>query len=81
MTKVMMTVRAPGAPPTLDALKQRFGLGDEEVDARFGLVPVDPDAGTYTLMVEQDAAARMRSDDRMTVKGPFSNPPIAPAGE
>lgn len=81
MAKVMMTVRAPGSPPTLDALKQRFGLADEEVDARFGLVPVDPDAGTYTLMVEQDAAVRMRSDDQMTVKGPFSNPRIAPAGE
>jgi hypothetical protein len=78
MAKVLMTIEAPGEPPTPESIRDRYGLADAELDARFGVVAVDPQAGIYTVMVEDAAAAKLSSGGGWTVRGPFSNPRIAP---
>lgn len=78
MAKVMMTIRTASGPPTPDAVRRRFALAEGDLDDAFGVVPVDPDAGIYAVMVEESAAPRLSSGGGWTVSGPFSNPRIAP---
>jgi hypothetical protein len=76
----MMTIRAPGGAPTLDAIRTRYGLAPDDLDERFGVVAVDPAAHAYTVLVEQAAAARIKPGEGWDVEGPFSNPRVAPFG-
>lgn len=80
MTRVMVTLTAPERAPTLSELLIRFGLSEADVDPSFGVVLIDPEAHLYALRVEESAAAkfRLRGDD--SVKGIYSDPPIAPFG-
>jgi hypothetical protein len=78
MAKVLMTIQAPDEAPTPESVRARYGLADGDLDARFGVVAVDPRAGIYTVMVEDAAAHRLSSGGGWTVRGPFSNPRIAP---
>jgi hypothetical protein len=78
MAKVMFTFDAP-QPLTLEAVKARFGLADEEIDPSFGVIEVDPESHSYTILVEESAGARIRGQ-APEVRGPFSNPKIAPFG-
>jgi hypothetical protein len=55
-----------------------LGLGDEEVDADYGLVAIDPEEGRYAILVEESASARVAK--KPGVEGPFANPPIEPFG-
>lgn len=80
MGKVMMTIEARGEPPTPESVRRRYALAEGDVDAAFGVVLVDPDDGIYTLMIEESAAPRLASGGGWTVRGPFSNPRIAPYG-
>lgn len=80
MVWVMMSIRTASGPPTPEAIRHRYALADDDVDAAFGVVPVDPEDGVYTVMVEESAAPRLVSGGGWTVSGPFSNPRIAPAG-
>jgi hypothetical protein len=78
MAKQMLTLTRdlPGA--SLDVVKKELGLSDEEVDADFGLVEIDPDAHRYAILVEEEAASRVGGAPG--VEGPFANPPIEPFG-
>ncbi len=78
MAKVMMNIHAAGEAPTLQSVKQRFGLADHEIDPSFGVVGVDPDAGLYTVLVDERAAGKLGSDAQWKTEGPYANPPIAP---
>lgn len=80
MPKVMVTIRAPEGPPTLAALRARYGLTDDDVDTKFGVVAVDPTEHVYTILVEPSAAARITPGAGWEIEGPFSNPKIAPFG-
>jgi hypothetical protein len=77
MAKVMLTIRADRAP-TLEEVRRKYGLGPEDVDAEFGVIPVDPERHAYTILIDADSASRVFSDDRWTIEGPFANPRIAP---
>ena len=78
MAKVLMSIETSAAPPTPESVRRRFALGANELDAAFGVVPVDPDAGIYTVRVEEAALPRMGSRGGWVVSGPFSDPRIAP---
>ena len=80
MARVMLTIRAPEGPPTLAAIRERYGLAADDLDERFGVVAVDPVSHAYTVLVEQSAAARIAPGDGWEIDGPFSNPRIAPFG-
>ena len=77
--KVMMTVKADGSP-TLKGIQQRFGLADSDVDQQFGVVEIDPQDHLFAIMIEEDKASQVSKNSNWEVKGPYSNPRIAPFG-
>jgi hypothetical protein len=80
MAKVMITIEAPGEPPTLAGLRQRYNLRESEIDERFGVVEIDPQEHLYTVLVEASAAAKIQPGAGWEVQGPFSNPRVQPFG-
>lgn len=59
MTKVMVTIATDGPAPSLDEVRERYGLAGGDLDERFGVVDIAPGQGLYTVLVEQDAAGRI----------------------
>ncbi|HTE17540.1 MAG TPA: hypothetical protein VK689_04060 [Armatimonadota bacterium] len=78
MAKVMMNIEGAGAAPTIDGIRKRFGLSEAEIDVSFGVVEVEP--SVYTVLVEQDSAAKLSGDEQWKVEGPYSNARIAHFG-
>lgn len=79
MAKVMMTLRSPGAAPSVEEVKRRYGLQDDEIDPQFGVVETDPADHLYTILVEDSAASKVSGQGWETA-GPYSNPRIEPFG-
>jgi hypothetical protein len=79
MAKVMLSFEAP-TPPSLDEVKRRFGLRDDDIDATFGVIEIDSKTHTYTIRVEEAAAARITGRPDWKGGGPYSDPKIAPFG-
>jgi len=80
MSKVMMTIGTAGRSPSVEDIKQQFNLDDDEIDPDFGVVEIDPDANLYTVLVEEQAAAKVQPTREWTTAGPYANPRIAPFG-
>jgi hypothetical protein len=78
MPKVLLTVQLPSDRATVDGARSKLGLTGEELDAAYGVVPIDPDHDLYAVMVEEDAASRASAEG--LAGGPFSNPTIEPFG-
>jgi hypothetical protein len=78
MTDALMTVELPPGAVSLEEAAKRLGVAPEQLDAEFGLVPVDPDNNLYSVMVDERAAER--AGRRAGAEGPFSNPRIEPFG-
>jgi hypothetical protein len=74
---ITVKVAEPGTP-SLEFLRERLGLTAQQLDASFGVVPVDPEARLFALMVDDQAAVRLGAFPE--VSGPFSNPRIEPFG-
>ena len=82
MNMVMMNLRA-STPPTIDELKERFNLRDEEIDMTFGVIEVDPVEGVYTVRVDESKVSDIFGDmklSKLELEGPFSDPKIEPFG-
>jgi hypothetical protein len=81
VAKMLYSIEWTEGPPSLADVRERYGLAEGEVDEQFGVVPVDPDAGTYSVLVEDAAMARaLGSEGAETAKvsGPYANPRIEP---
>ena len=80
---VMVTVTMPPEDASMETAMAQLGLAPEEVDTDFGLVALDPETGTYALLVAQAAGERVTAKDgadQPAAGGPFSNPVIEPFG-
>jgi hypothetical protein len=80
MAKVMVNIHTQGEAPTLQSVRERFGLRGEEIDSDFGVIEVDEKEGVYTILVDERAAAKLSGDARWKVTGPFPEGRIAPMG-
>jgi hypothetical protein len=80
MAKLMMTIQCSGAVPTLEEVRRQFALAEDEIDAAFGVVEIDPSAHLYTILVEESATSKIQPTGGWDVAGPYSNPRIAPFG-
>jgi hypothetical protein len=80
MSTLMVTFQAPGKPPDVESIKQRYGLSDDEIDKDFGVVEIDPTDHTYTILVDEKAVSKVTSTADWKVTGSFSNPRIEPFG-
>jgi hypothetical protein len=78
MAKVMVTLRLEPQQASLPEVRRLLGLAPEEVDPGFGVVNISPAEHLYTILVEEQAAARVGDADQ--VEGVFSNPRIEPFG-
>ena len=78
MPRMMVTLRLDPAQATLPEVLEVLGLAPEEVDPRFGVVPINPADHLYTILVDEAAAARIT--DAPQVEGVFGNPRIEPFG-
>lgn len=86
MPKVLVQLREDRIPPRLEAVRDALGLSDDDIDAAYGIVPIDSASGLYTVRVEESARARIESalrdlgaGDDLEV-GIFSDPRIEPFG-
>jgi hypothetical protein len=68
-SKSLMIVVGENGPPTFEAAAAQLAVRPDAIDREFGIVPVDPKAHTYSVLVELPC-----TDDRRA----FSNPKIAP---
>jgi hypothetical protein len=78
VAKVMVTLRLQPEQASLPKVRRLLGLEEGEVDPTFGVVNISPKEHLYTILVEEEAAARVRDADAVT--GVHSNPPIEPSG-
>jgi hypothetical protein len=76
----LMTVTVPHGKPTLAEAAKLLGVATEDVDAAFGVVPVDPDRGIYAVQVRADRLPKQSERQPSDYRGPWSNPSIAPLG-
>jgi hypothetical protein len=72
---MLVTVRLP-RDATMDQAVERLGLSPEDVDAGYGLVPIDPGQGLYALRVTEEAAGRIDP----AAGSPHADPRIEPYG-
>ena len=78
MPRVMLTLHLKPANASLAHVKKTLGLSADQVDEDFGLVNISPDEHLYTILVDEEAAARV--EGMPSVRGTFSNPKIVPFG-
>jgi len=76
----MITLTWADSVPTIREVRSRFGLAAGEIDEQFGIVEIDPDAKSYTILVDSSAAKRVSGAFEKQVQGPFANTRIAPFG-
>lgn len=73
--KALMTVVGRDRPPSLADAAQQLGVETADIDASYGVVPVDPDNGLYAVMTRADRLGQPSQDE---YRGPFSDPKIEP---
>jgi len=66
-----------GRPPSLASAAAQLGAALEDLDAAFGVVPVDLQAGLYAVQARPDRVKVTAEGDR-PYQGPFSSPTIVP---
>jgi len=76
----LMTVQGSGQQaPSLAEAAAQLGVSTQDLDEKFGVVPVDPSRGLYSVQV-REGSVPATSDAGQPYRGPFSNPRIAPFG-
>ena len=78
----MLQFHHVGAAPDLDLVARLFGIQVHELEAAFGVIATDPDAGLYTVLVDDAALPAVRRALRGRPAHPaealFSNPRVEP---
>lgn len=77
-SKVMMTLQLDPKKATVDAVARQLKLRKDELDASFGVTPIDPEKNLFAILVDEDVAAKLQG--HAAVRGPYANPKIAPFG-
>ena len=75
MPKQMVSIRSPRRTPTVADVVEQYQIAPGDIDHDFGVVQVDERDGTYTVLVETDAARKM-TNENPEVSGPYSNAKI-----
>ena len=79
---VIVQFKVVGPPPSLAEAANALGVLVSEMDAAYGVVPIDPSAALYSVVVDDAAATRveaaLNAQPRDPAEGVYSNPPIQP---
>jgi hypothetical protein len=73
----MFTIELEEPQATVPEVKKRLHLADDQIDADFGVVSIDPQAHLYAILVEEGTTP---PGDAGAVSGPYSNPRIETFG-
>jgi hypothetical protein len=74
---VLATVKSPGNDaPSLESAAEQLGVHVEHIDARFGVVPIDPSQGLYCVQVLREHLPV--GSEHTPYRGPYANPEIRP---
>jgi hypothetical protein len=73
---VLITVTLDAMSPSLADAATRTGLDPADLDAGYGVVPIDPEQKLFSVSVREDRVGAIIKS--AIFSGPFSNPPIAP---
>jgi hypothetical protein len=60
-----------------------LGFAEHELYPEFGVIEIDPLDRLYSILVDHEAAERVRGQESTAARsaeGPFANPPISPFG-
>ena len=76
---VLVSVEGLVPAPTLEAAASRLGVKVDDIDAAYGLIPVDPKRGVYCVQVIADRLPA-GFEQRKPYQGPYADPKIAPFG-
>ncbi len=76
---VLMTIKDRNGSPSLVSAAEQLGVRVEDLDASFGVIPIDADRGLYAVQVRADRLPT-GSEQRRPYGGPFANPKIGPIG-
>ena len=76
----LMTIVAGRQPPSLDQAAASLGVSTADLNADFGVVPIDPQEGLYAVEVRADRLPQQQPDRTTPYRGPFSTPRIEPFG-
>jgi hypothetical protein len=76
VARVMVTLELEPEQANLDEVRRLLGLAGHELDANFGVVNISPKDHLYTILVDPEAAERIRG--AAPVRGVFANPRIEP---
>lgn len=76
----LYTVRGEaGEPPSLESAAAQLGASPEDLDAAYGVVPIDPQEGLYAVQARTDRVS-VESGGVRRYAGPYSSPTIVPLG-
>ena len=76
--RVLMTIVAD-KPPSLAEAAALLGVAVVDLNAAFGVVPVDPAQGLYSVEIDADKVPAQPAGGG-PYRGPFSSPRIVPLG-
>ena len=76
----LMAVVSPRGAPGLAEAARYFGMQAEDMDASFGVVPVDPERGLYTARVRASRLPAQQSGAPKAFQGPWSDPAVTSFG-
>jgi hypothetical protein len=84
MANVMVQFQYTGSAPTVEDVARKFDIRADLIDSEFGVIATDPQAGLYTILVDQAVAEKLdrdlKQEDRDEATGSFANPKIEPFG-
>ncbi|MHC4617191.1 MAG: hypothetical protein ACYTEQ_05495 [Planctomycetota bacterium] len=81
MTKVLFSITWEQGEPTVNEICKLYGFQSDEIDVQFGVIEVDPQDRLFTILVDSNAAERVRGGrETQLPEGPYANPPIHPFG-
>jgi hypothetical protein len=78
---VLMTITGnkDAGAPSLDFAAKQLGIDTSDIDADYGIVPLDPSRRQYGIRVRAGSLSPVSGADK-PYSGPFSDPKIAPFG-
>lgn len=81
MTTYALYMCTTAGLPGLQEVATQIGISVEHFDPHFGVVPIEPlEDGAWRVAVRIDQLLAPDLQDLDQVDGPFSDPPIEPAG-
>src|SRR5438067_10142334 len=71
----LMMIQSRTGPPSLAAAAAQLGVSAEDMDAEFGVIPIDEEDGLYGVQVRADRLPP-GTESAEPYRGPFSDPEI-----